>query len=127
VSKENTTIIDGAGRKEDIEARVKQILRTLLDEALRRIDGHLTILVQPYRAAVDSARAAAARLAAGSALQQLQNTLRPLNGPAIVAPLQLNGCPFQVNESGIWAGLASLQQFLGLPDKTSCKPHGVCS
>jgi chaperonin GroEL len=37
VTKENTTIIDGAGRKEDIEARVKQI-RTQIDEATSDYD-----------------------------------------------------------------------------------------
>jgi chaperonin GroEL len=37
ISKENTTIIDGAGRKEDIEARVKQI-RTQIEEATSDYD-----------------------------------------------------------------------------------------
>ena len=42
VAKENTTIIDGAGKAEDIEARVKQI-RVQIEEATRYIKPEITV------------------------------------------------------------------------------------
>src|SRR5205814_1014884 len=40
IDKENTTIVDGAGEKKDIEGRIKQIVRRAIEEPLRRIVGN---------------------------------------------------------------------------------------